>query len=167
MTVMLEVTQKVINSSKSGCECYFLKFGSRGIKVYTGPVTRDRAYTNQVWLHSKGLAPRAYFKGLVKITNRKGSRDCVWYCYETECAETFDYKRYYSDPDGYDDYRERFHTAVKELKEESDKLGVSWYDCHKGNVGFIDGRAVIIDTADRILRNIGKKLDKLGNLSYS
>ncbi len=159
MLATVEIDDSVRCKSPAGCECFFIRFGSRGIKVYMYVETRDRAYSNQVWLHSKGLAPRAYYKGEVLIRGYRGrDGDSTGYCYETELADVFDYNFHRSLMDHgdkteeSDEYIGRFNDGCEELSDDLCELGIHWVDDHEENVGFIDGRPVLIDTADRLRR---------------
>ncbi len=157
MQATIEISDCIRGKSPRGCQCFFVKLGNRGLKVYRTPEERDQAYSNQVWLHSKGLAPRAYFKGKVLIKDcavGHGFEDRETYCYESELAEVFSWKYRKENDLSYEDYAkyvDRFEDASTEIKRKLRKLDIMWYDDGRCNVGFVDGQAVLIDTADDLV----------------
>lgn len=166
MPTMLKVSGDRYYQSPSGCQCVFLKFGNKGIKVYRDRDERDLSYANQFRLASMGLAPKCYFKAEIEVEGRNGNPDWHGYAFETELAEVKasvikPEKPSWNEDDGnqaeWDCYRKksrRFESAISGLKAKLEDAGCRWVDDHSGNIGFLaDGTAVIIDCADNLFTN--------------
>ena len=150
----------------SGCDCRFMQVGELGLKIYNNAEIRDRSYYNQKWLSERGLAPAVGEVCEVKYADS----DIVDYAFYTECAECYggndDVNRAlnlvygienygddnYTDEEiaEYDDFK-RYSAGVESVESDLYELGIGWLDTHEGNIGFTsDGRAVLIDCADRL-----------------
>ncbi len=157
MSVKMTLPMEAFKGSPSGATVLFVKMGGRGYKVFESRKDRDLAYSNQVRLSALDLAPEAYFIGEIAIT---GLGDFSGYVYETELAECCvkypreaDYGDYDDYQAAYAEYQEdscKYDEATAELKEKLESEGCNWRDAHAGNVGFIDGEAVIIDCGDHL-----------------
>ena len=156
MQAMLSVSGETYDNSPSGCQCHFIRFGDKGIKVYRSREERDKSYNNQYRLSCIGLAPKCYFKADVEITGRNSWHG---YAFETELADCRGsvkrpkLDRWHSDAckdewAEYDKECRRFNEALNDLGDRLREAGCTWEDDHSGNVGFIDGRAVLVDCAD-------------------
>ncbi len=60
------------------------------------------------------------------------------YVYETELADCAEWDDYDAEID------------IDELQENLAEIGCDWHDVHAGNMGYIDGRAVLIDCGDEL-----------------
>ncbi len=164
---MLVMTKESFKGSPNGATCCMVKMCGRGVKVFEDRADRDLAYNNQNRLACIGLAPETYFLGEIEVTDGDGDTHFTGYVYETELADVLDlslrpkstdYNRVDSDEDAeynekwdlWADARKPFEAACDGLKEELESIGVTWEDAHAGNIGFIDGHAVLIDCGDNL-----------------
>ena len=86
--VTLTVENDTYLDAPKGIDCHYVCMGRTGLKVYVNEEKRDLSHGNQVWLHSRGLAPRALFKCRVKIEG------CTYYAFETDAVEVKDRYKY-------------------------------------------------------------------------
>lgn len=108
-----------------GSECYFIDMGEFGIKCYTEEYSRDFAYSKQTEAYQKGIAPKAGMTFEVEI------RGVLRYCYTTQIATLIS--------------SDRFKELETEFEALAEKHGFPIWDICYRNVGFIDGKMVMID----------------------
>ena len=179
MTTRMTLPNESFKGSPNGATCIMIKMGCRGIKVFERRDDRDLAYSNQTQLAAVGLAPKTYFIGEIEITGATGLYRSGFngYVYETELADCLVPYPKRADYDNEDDYQEvRAHyfeeeepysAAIPELKEKLESEGCMWNDAHEGNIGFIDGCAVLIDCGDDLFGSgcvisRGRRVDNIG-----
>lgn len=151
---MIEQAIKAIESdyshSPNGRHAHFVRLDDKwGVKVYKEKEIRNLSYNNQKHASFFGLGP--------KVGDWFDVGEAEMYCYITEVADClcddgeppqadifFDGEKY---AEAVEDVEE-FLYPVEELNELCSKLrgiGLKFYDCHLGNVGYLRGKLVCID----------------------
>lgn len=161
----MKLHYKEVCSSPSGIHAHFMRQeNGTGLKLYRNKERRDNAYDQQFALAEAGLSPICCDKVAIFVEKDSGDTE-NWFGYYTEVATVFSYKLHsqlmHADEDLDDDhprklryeakmhYRRLWQTHAAELGQfVNDLFAIEWVDNHAGNVGVLDGKLVIIDTAD-------------------
>ena len=120
----------------------YTKIGKFGIKMYQHQRDRDFGFRNQTKYHGHRIAPRAYFRGTVKLAkteldNDYDSIDRVYY-YVTDHATEF----WAANKTQKTTLRQEW----KRLKKKLDRFGISTGDySHDCNTGLLRKKIVVID----------------------
>ena len=139
--------------------CNFVKINDRyAAKLYENQCTRDGAWKLQKALAIYGFAPDAgeCFELPSDPEHDRNKGPQFRYGYVTEIVETFvphnrDRKQtQFSYLDQFSrENLDQFNKAQddrNQLKANLHAIGYGWDDCHLGNIGYKDGRVVLIDT---------------------
>jgi len=132
---IIHIAKADCDKSPGGVDCNYIRLGNSGLKVYRRAETRDRAARNQRRLAA--YAPRVIADDVTVIIAGRS-----YPAYETEHAQTP--KR------GTAEWRQAYYDAEVLCSELEEIYDLVWRDSHGGNVGYLNGRCVIIDTADRL-----------------
>lgn len=134
ISLFLEECFSAKRNFPSGVACTYVQLNEEiGIKCYPdtrgAKVNRNYSFRKQKYLHSKRLAPKAYFKFDIHDPFYDGSIHCYVTQHAESCSQS-DFKK--------------LRNAV-DLKKKLLALRISVSDVKARNCGFINGKLVLID----------------------
>lgn len=150
------VIVKKTTRTPKGCSCRFVPINKYwGVKIYKYEDNRDVAYDNQKRLHKYTLTPAVGEKFTIPDYYIRHSisvhADRSAYCYVTEIAVPVTEGGISENDFEWNDERVRImlpdiENQIETLTKELGDKGFLFYDDHYGNVGFLNGKLVCIDT---------------------
>lgn len=139
---------KSLAFAPSGIHSYFVKINDKiGIKITQSAEEHYNIAEWQTFLSSNGLAPELIhqFEFDYHYSHYYCSIMEVVEVLDLACEsdfESFDYARIVDEED------EKYQHLVDELDNDLISIGVSWRDRHCGNIGFKNGKIVLIDMGE-------------------
>ncbi len=127
----------------SGCSCNYYVYKGMGIKCFTDEEDASRAYKMQRRLYKHGMAPMV----LSRLRSYSKNWDCGSYkvfFFLTEIAEV--YMHTVKMDFDYDEDAMFDDVQYIEVREKLKSLGLTDWDAHDENYGYIDAKLVVIDT---------------------
>lgn len=130
----------------SGRHCTFIKHLDAGLKIYEDKKIGALNYKRQQRLSKIGLAPKCWAPAKTRVLNK------TVFFYYTEVVKT-----------AYQESSNAFHKAedrAYRFEEELKDIGIYWHDTYGRNIGWKDGRVILIDFDDLVFTQRFERYEK-------